>query len=330
MTGRTSQLQIRVSPEQKVALKRLAAAAGQNVSQYVLSRSLPRSGDELVRAVDELRRGVELPSALQTVARVLSGLEREDLETSLASWSVEGMSTLIQNRVAALVEDLVATRGIDPPPWAAAVPPLTRPYFRWSLDSLRPQQLRTTRVAYKRRNVFDLHMPTPAGGLPPGRELASLAQHLRALELDVEFYFVAGAVLSQVFPSRPASSRPRDVFGPATPADPIGAFAVAQGWEAGWAADTVTGIAGRRSPPGGFIDLPHLAVFQPQPEYALAVKLAALHPEPAPRELQDLRFLLRALNLSSEEGARAAASRYVADRHLPPHVSTVLRSLLSA
>jgi hypothetical protein len=91
----------------------------------------------------------------------------------------------------------------------------------------------------------------------------------------------------------------------------------------------VRGVAGHRGPPGGFVDIPHVAVFQPPPEYALAMKLAALRPEPSARDLEDLRFLLRALNLGSEEGARTCASRYVADRHLPAHAQGVLRSVLN-
>jgi hypothetical protein len=159
--------------------------------------------------------------------------------------------------------------------------------------------------------------------------VASLAQHLSTLELDVEFYFVSGAVLSEVFASRPPSARPRDIFAPAPEADPVGAFAAGQGWAPEWAANVVRGIAGHRGPPGGFVDIPHLAVFQPPPEYALALKLAALRLEPSARDLEDLRFLLRALNLGSEEGARASASRYMADRHLPAHAPGVLRRVLN-
>jgi hypothetical protein len=330
MTGRTSQLQIRVSPEQKAALKRLAAAAGQNVSQYVLSQALPRSGDQLLRVLDELRGEDDCRPALATLARVLAGLGRDDLERSLDSWSVDGMTALTQNRVMALIEDLVASRGIEPPPSAATVAPLPRPHFRWTLDSLRPQQMRATRVVYKRRNLFDTHAPTPGGPSPtPPREIASLGQHLAILELDVEFYFVAGAVIHQVFASRTTSARPRDVLRSTPEADPVGEFVTAQGWASGSVAALVKAIAGGRGVPGGFLEIPHVAVFQPPVEYALATKLAALRPEAPHRDLEDLRFLLRASNLGTEEAARRAVSGYLAERHLPAHVPAVLRSVLS-
>ncbi len=41
MAGRSSQLQIRITPEQKEALKRLSRLTGQDMSTYVLSRALP-------------------------------------------------------------------------------------------------------------------------------------------------------------------------------------------------------------------------------------------------------------------------------------------------
>jgi hypothetical protein len=331
MTGRTSQLQIRVSPEQKVALKRLAAAAGQSVSQYVLSRALPRSGDELVRALDELRTEGDSRPALTILARVLPGLGRVDLEMSLASWSVDGMTPLTQNCVAALVEDIGTARGIAPPAWAGTVAPLPRPHFRWSLESLRPQQLRTARIAHKRRNIFDPHAPSPGGtSSTPPQKMASLGRHLATLELDVEFYFVAGAVVSQLFASRPSSSRPRDIFRSAHEADPVSAFAAAQGWATDWAADSVRAIAGSRGALGGFLDIPHVGVFQPPAEYALAMKLATLSSPASARDLEDLRFLLRASNLGTEDGARVAVSRYLADRYLPPHAQATIRSVLSA
>ena len=56
MQTKTSQLQIRVSPEEKSALKRLAASAGQSVSSYVLSRVLPSAELEFTGIYSRLSR----------------------------------------------------------------------------------------------------------------------------------------------------------------------------------------------------------------------------------------------------------------------------------
>ena len=334
MGGRTSQLQIRVSLEQKAALRRLAAAAGQNVSQYVLARALPEADGTLARAFDALRVGGNAREALHALGTALAGLDPLELETTLASSSVDGLSSTLQNRVAALVEDLAASRGFAPPPWASAVPPLTRPHFRWPLASLQPYQLRTALPAYKRRNLFDPHPPTvarrgPAGPEAGSSEMAALAEHLANIELDVEFYFIGGAVFSQVFPSRPKSGRPAHVFGwDRQESDPVAAFVATAGWPPTRLADLVRGIVGQGSPPGRFFETPHVAVFQPPAEYVLAVKLACSSGDPGAADMEDLRFLLRALNIVSESGARASISRYVADRHLPLGARRALSQLL--
>jgi hypothetical protein len=77
------------------------------------------------------------------------------------------------------------------------------------------------------------------------------------------------------------------------------------------------------------VDLPGLAVYSPPPEYALAMKLASLPAAPPTGALDDLRFLLRALNLNAVREAIDVVTRYVADRHLPRHAQTTLRQLLS-
>ena len=55
MSMKSEQLQIRVTPRQKVALKRSAAAAGVDVSTYVLSRVLPPSHDRFAEILSALR-----------------------------------------------------------------------------------------------------------------------------------------------------------------------------------------------------------------------------------------------------------------------------------
>ncbi|MGE0159498.1 MAG: DUF1778 domain-containing protein [Gemmatimonadales bacterium] len=339
MAGRTSQLQIRVSPEQKSALKRLAAAAGMNVSAYVLSRALPSPAGDLTRAFQGLRGGGDGCEGLLELASLLAGLETDQLRASMESVDVEGLTPVAQNRIAGLVEDFAGFRGVEPPGWASAVEPLPRPHFRWPLVSLWPYQLRVTRAAYKRRNVFDPHMPSPATGERTNeanpRNASSLAKYLLTLELDVEFYFVAGAVLVRELPARPRSARPAHLFG-ADPAEEatnrrgaVRAYAATQGWEPGWEAALVREITDRRAAPVPFLDLPHLQIFAPPPEYALALVLGSLGPNPAASELDDLRFLLRSLNLASADAALASVGRYVAQRHLPAHAKETLRRVVA-
>lgn len=151
---KSDQIQIRVSPRQKAALKRLAALAKQDVSGYVLSRALPdarvRFG-ELVRALgdDDARR-----FALAELNDLLTDLARVELSATVASANLEGLAPLWSNYVAAMVEHAAWLKGVAAPAWVHDVPPLARPHFATTLRGLRLHLLRAAPVAFKRRNIF--------------------------------------------------------------------------------------------------------------------------------------------------------------------------------
>lgn len=155
MGARTSQLQIRVTPAEKAVLKRLADAAGESVSSYVLGRALPSSELELIGLYRRLTEtGVDHSVTLVELESVLERLPGSDFGESVPPPGSEGISVLLLNCVAAMVEAAAHRKGVDPPGWTAQTPPLTQPHFGWALRSLRPHQIRLSPVAFKRRNIF--------------------------------------------------------------------------------------------------------------------------------------------------------------------------------
>ena len=153
---KTEQLQIRVTPGQKAALKRLARGAGQDVSSYVLSRTLvePRLRfGEIVRA---LRDGHDHRFALADLHDLLAGLTRAGLPDAVAVAPPElrDLPPLLQNYVAAMVEQASRQREVPAPSWGRDVAPLATPYFATPLRSLRFHLLRAAPVPFKRRNLF--------------------------------------------------------------------------------------------------------------------------------------------------------------------------------
>ena len=56
--------------------------------------------------------------------------------------------------LAATIEHVAAIRGVDPPPWTAAVEALEAPWFASSLKSLRLYLLTHSPPPYRRRNLF--------------------------------------------------------------------------------------------------------------------------------------------------------------------------------
>ena len=77
MTATSEQLQIRVTARQKATLKRLAAAAGQDVSAYVLSRALPEKRLEFASLLRSLEDEADRRYAL---AELRLGEEFHDLD----------------------------------------------------------------------------------------------------------------------------------------------------------------------------------------------------------------------------------------------------------
>ena len=154
MSTKTSQLQIRVTPEQKQALKRLAADAGQSVSKYVLATVLPSAQLEFGKRVQALRTHAQRMAALGELRSFLTDLGPDEVGEAIADVDLEDLAPVLQNYAAATVEQVVKERDLALPSWVARVEPLDRPHFAWDVRGLWPHLMRITPLTFKRRNVF--------------------------------------------------------------------------------------------------------------------------------------------------------------------------------
>lgn len=152
--AKTRQLQIRVTPEQKLALARLALRAGQDVSSFVLSRVLPsaalRFGELLGALGDEERERF----ALAELNDLLAGLAPAEFAEVTADAELRGLSRYLQNYLAAMVELAAHQKDVVPPGWVREIPPLDEPHFAAPFQSLRLHLLRASPVPFRRRNIF--------------------------------------------------------------------------------------------------------------------------------------------------------------------------------
>jgi hypothetical protein len=156
MVRKSEYLQIRVSRQQKAALKRLASHAAQDVSSYVLARALPAAQQrfqDLLALLGE-EPGAEHRYILAELNELLSGLARDELRAAIAHADVGGLSPLLRNYVAAMVEQACYFKRVPPPAWTAGIAPLEKPHFATRLKSLRLHLLRASPVPFKRRNIF--------------------------------------------------------------------------------------------------------------------------------------------------------------------------------
>ncbi|MEZ5332115.1 MAG: hypothetical protein R2991_08685 [Thermoanaerobaculia bacterium] len=154
MSAKSQQLQIRIAPAQKAALKRRARRAGLDLSSYVLTRVLPPESERVEALVRALRRDDTARFALAELNTLLAGLTAAQLPDAVADVELTGLSPFLRNYLAAMVEETAQRLGVSPPPWVHGVEPLDEPYFAAPFPRLRPYLLLASPVAFKRRNLY--------------------------------------------------------------------------------------------------------------------------------------------------------------------------------
>ena len=154
MHPKSEQLQIRVTPNQKAALKRLARQAGEDVSSYVLSRVLPPQRSRFAELVNAVGNTENRRYALAEINEMLAQLAPTDFSAAVGTCDLRGLDPFAQNYLAAMVEHAAAQKNADAPSWVLDVPSLEEPWFATDLRSLRLHLLRAAPVAFKRRNLF--------------------------------------------------------------------------------------------------------------------------------------------------------------------------------
>lgn len=152
--ARSSQLQIRVTPREKARLKRLARAAGQDLSAYVLACALPPESERLTDILDALRSGSDRRFALAELNDALSALSSGSFAAAVEPLDVHLLEPFFQNYVAAMVEQAAGQKNAPAPGWTRDVVPLDEPWFATDLKGLRLHLLRVSPVPFKRRNLF--------------------------------------------------------------------------------------------------------------------------------------------------------------------------------
>ena len=165
------------------------------------------------------------------------------------------------------------------------------------------------------------------------QEILSLFELLNAELATVatqgEVYLVGGAVLCLALSARAAT---RDVdawFEPATIVRAAAArVAVRSGVPATWLNDAVKAWLSPRGEFDDFLELSHLKVFVARPTYLLAMKCAAMRLGEEFHDLDDVRYLLRYLNIATAAEALEVVTRYFDDSQLPARTRLALEELL--
>ena len=157
-----------------------------------------------------------------------------------------------------------------------------------------------------------------------------LDAELGAEGVDGEIYLVGGAVMCLVLDAR-ASTRHLGAFFRPTTAIRMAAARVAAraGVPDDWLNDAVKGYLNPRGDFDSYLELSHLRVFVARPEYLLAMKCASMRLGEEFHDLDDVRYLLRYLNIVTVDEALAIVTRYFSEQQLPPKSRLALEELLA-
>jgi hypothetical protein len=161
------------------------------------------------------------------------------------------------------------------------------------------------------------------------RLFALLNDELAAVETKAELYLVGGAVMCLALDAREAT---RDVdawFRPSAAVREAAARVASKaGVPVGWLNDAVKGFLSPHGDFDPFLERSHLRVFVARPEYLLAMKCAAMRLGAEFSDLDDVRFLLRLLDVRSAADAMQIVTRYYDDSQIPVKTRLALEELL--
>ncbi|MBI2335318.1 MAG: hypothetical protein HYU97_00930 [Deltaproteobacteria bacterium] len=154
METKTAQLQIRISPQQKRALKILARKTNLDMSEWILTKILPPQKEVFHSLVRRLAHGQEPRFVLAELNEFLTKLSAQEF-----TGVVEDPPRMIAdpywlNYLAAMLEYAAQKKGIEPPHWLSEIPPLLKPVFGSDLESLRLHLLTQALPSFRRRNIF--------------------------------------------------------------------------------------------------------------------------------------------------------------------------------
>jgi hypothetical protein len=161
------------------------------------------------------------------------------------------------------------------------------------------------------------------------RLLGLLNEELRRTGTEGELFLVGGAVMCLAYAARPSTQDVDALFRPAREVREAAArVAVRAGVQPDWLNDGVKGFLSERGEFRAFLELDHLRVMVAQPEYLLAMKCLALRIGAESHDEDDVRYLLRHLDVGTYEQALAVIARFYPLERFPQKTLYALGELL--
>jgi hypothetical protein len=156
-----------------------------------------------------------------------------------------------------------------------------------------------------------------------------LNQELGKTDTKGELFLVGGAVMCLAYAARPSTQDIDAVFRPAAQVREAAARVAARARvDPDWLNDGVKGFMSAQGDFAPFLELDHLRVMVAQPEYLLAMKCLSMRIGAEFHDEDDIRYLLRQIDIRSTEKAIATVTRYYPLERFPRKSLYALDELL--
>jgi len=156
-----------------------------------------------------------------------------------------------------------------------------------------------------------------------------LNEELRAAAIDAELFLLGGAVMCLAYAARPSTEDVDALFRPAAEVRKAAARVGARaGINPDWLNDGVKGFVSAQGDFAPFLELEHLRVMVAQPGYLLAMKCLSMRIGAEFHDEDDVRYLLRHLDVRSYEQALSIIEKYYPLERFPQKTLYALAELL--
>jgi hypothetical protein len=144
-----------------------------------------------------------------------------------------------------------------------------------------------------------------------------------------ELFLVGGAVMCLAYAARPSTQDVDALFRPPTAVREAAArVATRAKVKVDWLNDAVKGFMSSQGDFAPFLELDHLRIMVAQPEYLLAMKCVAMRIGAEFHDEDDVRYLLRLLEVRSYDRAVAIVTKYYPLERFPQKTLYALAELL--
>ncbi len=172
-------------------------------------------------------------------------------------------------------------------------------------------------------------MPVSLSATDIRRLFELLSEELRGTGTHAELFLVGGAVMCLAYEARPSTQDVDALFRPAEGVRKAAArVAVRANVRSDWLNDGVKGFLSAQGEFAPFLELDHLRVMMAQPGYLLAMKCLAFRIGAEFHDEQDIRYLLRLLDLRAYGQALEVITKYYPLERFPQKTLYALAELL--